>query len=70
MAITTGNMARFKKRSSSFIDDGDESDVAQTSKATKKAKTASSGSGEGKDAEGNPYWEVGLPNLVGMYLLS
>ena len=51
-------MARFKKRSSSFIDDDGDSDVAQTSKATKKAKTVSSSQGEGKDAEGNPYWEV------------
>lgn len=48
-----------KKRSASFVADSDESDTAVAPKASKKNKNAvSANAPDGRDDEGNPFWEV------------
>lgn len=54
-------MSRYsKKRSASAAEDSDDGEPQVVLKAVKKSKNAAStGAPEGKDDEGNPFWEVG-----------
>ncbi|KAF7560470.1 hypothetical protein G7046_g3662 [Stylonectria norvegica] len=55
-----------KKRSASMVD-SDASDVDMPLKASKKAKnSASADGGDGKDDDGNPFWELSNKRRVGV----
>lgn len=53
-------MSKFsKKRSASMVEDSDASDPEVAPQPAKKVKdTAAAASADGKDDEGNPFWEV------------
>ncbi|GJN70784.1 hypothetical protein PLIIFM63780_002623 [Purpureocillium lilacinum] len=56
-----------KKRSASFVADSDESDTAVVPKASKKNKNAvSANAPDGRDDEGNPFWELSSKRRVGI----
>ena len=54
-------MSRYsKKRSASTVEDSDDGEPQIAPNVAKKSKkAASAGALEGKDDEGNPFWEVG-----------
>ncbi|KPM36462.1 hypothetical protein AK830_g10131 [Neonectria ditissima] len=64
----TGNMPKFsKKRSASMAEDDDAGDHEIAQKPAKKAKSSSSGAGsQGKDDDGNPFWELSNKRRVGV----
>ncbi|KND89676.1 putative RNA polymerase II transcriptional coactivator [Tolypocladium ophioglossoides CBS 100239] len=61
-------MSRYsKKRSASTVEDEDDNGPPVAPKAAKKSKkVASTGAPDGKDDEGNPFWELSNKRRVGV----
>ncbi|KAK7415909.1 hypothetical protein QQZ08_012204 [Neonectria magnoliae] len=56
-----------KKRSASMVEDDDVGEPEIAQKPSKKAKSSSSGTGaQGKDDDGNPFWELSSKRRVGI----
>ncbi|KAH6899909.1 transcriptional Coactivator p15-domain-containing protein [Thelonectria olida] len=53
-----------KKRGASTIENSDNEEVAP--KVTKKAKSSSGAGADGKDEDGNPFWELSNKRRVGV----
>ncbi|UNI20601.1 hypothetical protein JDV02_006672 [Purpureocillium takamizusanense] len=56
-----------KKRSASFVINSDDGDAVEAPKASKKNKNAvSANAPDGRDDEGNPFWELSSKRRVGI----